>query len=196
MIGLTEKRIVLAGGGTGGHVIPAIALAEEIVRRGGRVHFIGTQDRLEAHLVPQAGFDIDFIRVRPFAGGGAKQLVSGLAAIPMAVMRSMTLLRRLEADAVLGVGGYVAGPVVFAGRLIGLPTALLEQNATVGLPNRLLSRVVHRAFVSYEATLNAFPSGRAELSGNPVKQSILDAAATPREVRSGGPLRSVAGSGA
>jgi UDP-N-acetylglucosamine--N-acetylmuramyl-(pentapeptide) pyrophosphoryl-undecaprenol N-acetylglucosamine transferase len=173
-------------------VIPAIALAEEIVRRGGRARFVGTRDRLEARLVPQAGFEIDFIRVRPLAGDGAGKVLLGLGAIPMAVLRSIFLLRKLMADAVLGVGGYVAGPVVLAGRLIGIPTALLEQNATVGLTNKLLARAVHRAFVSYEETLDAFPGGKAELTGNPVKQSILDAASQPEEKKPGGPVRIVA----
>jgi UDP-N-acetylglucosamine--N-acetylmuramyl-(pentapeptide) pyrophosphoryl-undecaprenol N-acetylglucosamine transferase len=190
-MGLETKRIVLAGGGTGGHVIPAIAVAEEIVRRGGQARFVGTEDRLEARLVPEAGFDIDFIRVRPLAGGKAGQIIVGLGAVPMAVLRSIFLLRKLKADAVLGVGGYVAGPVVLAGWLIGRPTALLEQNATVGLTNKLLARVVHRAFVSYEETLDAFPPGKAELAGNPVKQSILDAASSPREKQSGEPVRIV-----
>ncbi len=190
-MGLEAKRIVLAGGGTGGHVIPAIAVAEEIVRRGGRARFVGTEDRLEARLVPKAGFDIDFIRVRPLAGGGAGKIILGLGAVPMAVLRSISLLRKIKPDAVLGVGGYVAGPVVLAGWLIGVPTALLEQNATVGLTNKLLARVVHRAFVSYEETLDAFPSGKAELAGNPVKQSILDAASSPTERPSGEPVRIV-----
>jgi UDP-N-acetylglucosamine--N-acetylmuramyl-(pentapeptide) pyrophosphoryl-undecaprenol N-acetylglucosamine transferase len=190
-MGLDEKRIVLAGGGTGGHVIPAIAVAEEIVRRGGKARFVGTKDRLEARLVPEAGFEIDFIRVRPLAGSGAGQVILGFGAIPTAVLRSIFLLRKLKADAVLGVGGYVAGPVVLAGRLIGVPTALLEQNATVGLTNKLLARVVHRAFVSYEETLDAFPRGKAELSGNPVRQSILDAALSPGVKKSGEPVRVV-----
>jgi UDP-N-acetylglucosamine--N-acetylmuramyl-(pentapeptide) pyrophosphoryl-undecaprenol N-acetylglucosamine transferase len=190
-MGLDEKNIVLAGGGTGGHVIPAIALAEEIVRRGGKVRFVGTRDRLEARLVPQAGFEIDFIRVRPLAGGGMVTAILGLTTIPLAVLRSIFLLRKIEADAVLGVGGYVAGPVVLAGRLLGLPTALLEQNAAVGVTNRLLARVVHLAFVSYKETLAAFPAGKAELCGNPVKQSILDAALSRGEKSFDDPVRIV-----
>jgi UDP-N-acetylglucosamine--N-acetylmuramyl-(pentapeptide) pyrophosphoryl-undecaprenol N-acetylglucosamine transferase len=190
-MGLDGKNIVLAGGGTGGHVIPAIALAEEIVRRGGKARFVGTRDRLEARLVPQAGFEIDFIRVRPLTGGGVATVILGLVAIPLAVLRSIFLLRKIKADAVLGVGGYVAGPVVLAGRLIGLQTALLEQNAAVGLTNKLLARVVQRAFVSYEETVDAFPAGKAELCGNPVKQSILDAALSRGDKGCNGPMRIV-----
>ena len=168
-------RAVIAGGGTGGHVIPAIAVAEEIRKRGGDARFVGTRDRMEARLVPEAGFGIDFIDARPLTGGGVTRLVSGLVKAPIAVARSVFLLGSIRPNAVLGVGGYVSGPVVLAARIRGVPSAVLEQNAAVGLTNRLLSRIVNRAFVSYEETLAAFPAGRAELTGNPVKKSLLRA---------------------
>jgi UDP-N-acetylglucosamine--N-acetylmuramyl-(pentapeptide) pyrophosphoryl-undecaprenol N-acetylglucosamine transferase len=169
-------RVVIAGGGTGGHVIPAIALAEEIVRRGGTARFVGTRGRLEERLVPEAGFDIDYIEVKPLVAGGIAGTLRGLAFVPLALFHSTRLLRKLGPDAVIGVGGYVAGPVVMGARLSGIPAALLEQNATVGLTNRLLSRFVTRAFVAYEETAKAFGGGIAELTGNPVRRPILDAA--------------------
>jgi len=181
--------VVIAGGGTGGHVIPALAIAEEIVRRGGSARFVGTSDRIEARLVPQAGFEIDFIKARPLAGGGATGLALGLGSAPFSVARSIRLLRRVQPDAVIGVGGYVAGPVVLAARLLGTPTAVLEQNATVGLANRILARVVNRAFVTYEETASAFPGGRARVTGNPVKRSILEAADRMPEPRAIAPVR-------
>jgi UDP-N-acetylglucosamine--N-acetylmuramyl-(pentapeptide) pyrophosphoryl-undecaprenol N-acetylglucosamine transferase len=181
--------LVLAGGGTGGHVIPALAIAEEVVRRGGEARFVGTSDRIEARLVPGAGFEIDFIKARPLAGGGPSGLALGLGSAPFSVARSIRLLRRTRPDVVIGVGGYVAGPVVLAAWLMGTPTAVLEQNATVGLANRILARVVTRAFVTYEETADTFPGGRAEVTGNPIKSSILEAAdARPRRP-SGGPVR-------
>jgi UDP-N-acetylglucosamine--N-acetylmuramyl-(pentapeptide) pyrophosphoryl-undecaprenol N-acetylglucosamine transferase len=176
-------KAVLTGGGTGGHVIPAIAVAEEITARGGEARFVGTAGRLEATLVPKAGFPIDFIDVRPLRGGGAKGALRGAASVPGAVLRSLALLRRLRPDVVLGVGGYVAGPVVLAAKLLRLATAILEQNATVGFSNRAVARLVDRAFVTYEATLAAFPRGRAELTGNPVRRAILEARARPRVPR-------------
>ena len=168
-------RVVLAGGGTGGHVIPAIAVAQEVTRRGGEARFVGTSDRLEARLVPEAGYEIDFIRVKPLAGGGPLKAAAGLLHAPFAVARSRLVLKAIDPHVVMGVGGYVAGPVVLAARLMGLPTALLEQNATVGLTNKILARVVKRAFVTYEATSGDFPAGRALQTGNPVKRSILEA---------------------
>ena len=186
-------QLVLAGGGTGGHVIPAIAVAVEIARRGGRARFVGTAARLEARLVPEAGFEIDFIDVRPLRGRGALGALRGAASVPGAVLRSVSLLKGFGPDAVLGVGGYVAGPVILAAKLLRKPTAILEQNATVGFSNRAVSRLVDRAFVTYEDTAGAFPRGRAELTGNPVKRAILEARARPRTAGRGRPRLLVMG---
>lgn len=168
-------RVVLAGGGTGGHIIPAIAVADEVTRLGGTVRFVGTEGRIEEKLVPKAGYGIDFIKVKPLAGGSVGKKVVGLASAPLSVLTSAALLRKLSPNVVIGVGGYVAGPVVLAARLMGIPTALLEQNATIGLANRILKPVIKKAFVSYEQTVSEFPAGKAEYTGNPVKQQILDA---------------------
>ena len=168
----TQLNLLLAGGGTGGHVIPALAVAREVIERGGHARFVGTRGRIEERLVPEAGFGIDFITVKPLAGRSMGGRLMGLASVVPAVARSMVLLRRQRPDAVLGVGGYVAGPVVLAARLMGIKAALLEQNAAVGMTNRLLSRVVHKAFVSYERTLADFPSDVAEMTGNPVPTKI------------------------
>jgi UDP-N-acetylglucosamine--N-acetylmuramyl-(pentapeptide) pyrophosphoryl-undecaprenol N-acetylglucosamine transferase len=177
--------VVLAGGGTGGHVIPAIAVAEEILRRGGEARFVGTADRLEARLVPAAGFAIDFIEVRPLRGKGAGGALRGAASVPRAVLRSMALLKEIGPSAVLGVGGYVAGPVVLAAKLMRLPTAVLEQNATVGFANKVVARLVDRAFITYEETARAFPRRAVELTGNPVKSAILAASEAPRTAARG-----------
>jgi UDP-N-acetylglucosamine--N-acetylmuramyl-(pentapeptide) pyrophosphoryl-undecaprenol N-acetylglucosamine transferase len=187
--GALRLRAVLAGGGTGGHVIPALAIADEIARRGGEVRFVGTADRLEARLVPAAGFGIDFIKVRPLAGGGVLKRMAGLASAPFAVGRSAALLGRLAPNVVLGVGGYVAGPVVLAAWLRGIPTAFLEQNATLGLANRLNARLVRRAFLSYREAGESIAEARVRLTGNPVKQAIIDAAGRPAERAADGTVR-------
>ncbi|MBN2718610.1 MAG: undecaprenyldiphospho-muramoylpentapeptide beta-N-acetylglucosaminyltransferase [Deltaproteobacteria bacterium] len=170
-----DFKVVVAGGGTGGHIIPAIAVADEVVKLGGTVRFVGTAGRIEERLVPKAGYGIDFIKVKPLAGGGVGKQMIGLLSAPVSVMTSMSLLKKLAPNVVIGVGGYVAGPVVLAARLMGIPTALLEQNATVGLANRILKPVIKKAFVSYEQTIADFPKDKAEFTGNPVKQAILDA---------------------
>jgi UDP-N-acetylglucosamine--N-acetylmuramyl-(pentapeptide) pyrophosphoryl-undecaprenol N-acetylglucosamine transferase len=173
---MSDPLIVLAGGGTGGHIIPAIAVAEEIVRLGGRVRFVGTKERLEARLVPEAGFPIDFIRVRPLVGHSVSKKIAGAVSLPLSILRALALVREMQPDVVMGVGGYVAGPVVLSARLLGKRTALLEQNASVGFANQRLARFVERAFVSYEETARCFPKGRAVVTGNPVKSSIVEAA--------------------
>jgi UDP-N-acetylglucosamine--N-acetylmuramyl-(pentapeptide) pyrophosphoryl-undecaprenol N-acetylglucosamine transferase len=183
---MSAPSVLLAGGGTGGHVIPAIAAAEELVRQKASVRFVGTQGRLEAELVPKAGFEIDFIEVRPLVGGSVSKKALGVLCLPVSLLRALSLLRKIKPDVVMGVGGYVAGPVVLGARLLGIPTALLEQNAAVGLTNRLLSPWVKRAFVSYEETLSYFPEGRAVHTGNPVKASILAAAEAPKKTASDG----------
>ncbi|MBN2804925.1 MAG: undecaprenyldiphospho-muramoylpentapeptide beta-N-acetylglucosaminyltransferase [Deltaproteobacteria bacterium] len=177
----SQFKVVIAGGGTGGHIIPAIAVADEIVSRGGHVRFIGTKGRIEERLVPLAGYGIDFTKVKPLTGGGIGRKISGAASIPLSLARSRTLLKKLSPDFVLGVGGYVAGPVVMAARLMGIKTAFLEQNAIIGLTNKLLKPFVQRAFVSYESSLQEFRGDVAIYTGNPVKKSILEAAALKKE---------------
>lgn len=188
---MRDLKIVIAGGGTGGHVIPAIAVAEEIVASQGSVRFIGVKNRLESKLVPAAGFGIDFIKVKPLKGGGLTGLAIGIGAIPLSSLQAASLLGKLSPNAVLGVGGYVAGPVVLAAKMAGIPTAILEQNATVGLTNVLLSRIADRAFVSYEETLDAFPPGRAEVTGNPVRSAILSAAKEKKSAQARSHIRIV-----
>lgn len=181
----SDLSAVIAGGGTGGHVFPALAIGEEIIRRGGSARFVGTEDRLEARLVPRAGFGIDFVRVKPLKGGGLGKAAGGLMSIPAAVALSMAILRRLRPNVVVGVGGYVAGPVVLAAYLMRIPTAIHEQNATVGLTNKMLSRLVRRAFVSYDSTMEDFPPRRALVVGNPVRRAIVEAAAAQRSREEG-----------
>lgn len=181
--------VVLAGGGTGGHVIPAIALAQTLRERGATVRFIGTRGRLEERLVPEAGFDIDYIDVRPLTGKSVVQRILGLLSVPPAVLRSARLLRRMNPDVVMGVGGYVAGPAVLGAAVLGVPTAVLEQNATLGLTNRLLSRWIDRAFVSYESLLSVFPPDVARVTGNPLKPSIINASKQKKRRRKGSAVR-------
>ena len=149
-------KVVIAGGGTGGHIIPAIAIADEISLRGGNVRFIGTKGKIEERLVPLSGYGIDFIKVKPLAGGSIAKKIIGISFIPFSLSRSRALLKRLNPDFVLGVGGYVAGPVVMAASLMGIKTSFLEQNATIGMTNKLLKIFINKAFVSYESSLNDF----------------------------------------
>ena len=185
----SSLRVVLAGGGTGGHVIPAISLATALRERGATVSFVGTRGRLEERLVPKAGFDLAFVDVKPLVGAGIRGKLLGVASLPKSILDATLHLREVSPDVVMGVGGYVAGPVVLAAALLRIPTALLEQNATLGMSNRLLKPWVKKAFFAYEAPMRLFPDGVGCVTGNPIKPSIIAASKRPRKNRGQGRVR-------
>jgi UDP-N-acetylglucosamine--N-acetylmuramyl-(pentapeptide) pyrophosphoryl-undecaprenol N-acetylglucosamine transferase len=157
-------RLLVAGGGTGGHVFPGIALAEEVVTRhpDNDVVFVGTSRGLEASVVPIAGYPIELIDVRGLKGKGIGGVLSGLLRLPRALLRSWRVLRKWKPDVVVGVGGYASGPVVLVAWLLRIPTAVQEQNALAGLTNRLLGRVVQAA-----CTAVGMPMSRAASTTGP-----------------------------
>src|SRR4029077_6958266 len=135
-------RVLIAGGGTGGHLYPGIAVAEEITGApGGEVVFVGTSRGLETTLVPKAGFPLELVKVSGLKRMGVLGLLRGLARLPGAFLESRRILRRIRPDVVLGVGGYASGPLVFVAALSGYPTAIQEQNSLPGFTNRILGRV-------------------------------------------------------
>ncbi|MCC7074516.1 MAG: undecaprenyldiphospho-muramoylpentapeptide beta-N-acetylglucosaminyltransferase [Deltaproteobacteria bacterium] len=174
-------RLVIAGGGTGGHLFPGIAVAEALleVDPASQVLFVGTERGIEARAVPKAGFEVRFIQVGGLKGLGVKQRVTTVAQLPGSLLQARRILREFRADAVLGVGGYSSGPVLVAARTMGLPTAICEQNSVPGLTNRMLARLVRRIFVTFEVSRTRFPAGKAELVGNPVRLAFHDAARRP-----------------
>ena len=169
-------RILVAGGGTGGHVFPGIAIAEEVVMRHPRndAVFVGTPRGLEAQVVPAAGFPIELIDVKGLKGKGALGALRNLFLLPRAAWRSLGILRRWRPDVVVGVGGYASGPVVLMAWLMGIPTAVQEQNAVAGLTNRLLGRIVKAAFTAFPEAAANFPRGKVQQLGNPIRRQLLD----------------------
>ena len=169
------ERIILAGGGTGGHLFPGIAIMEELRRREPAldVLFVGTARGIETKVVPQLGERLACLDVTPLKGRTPTELVKSLAALPQAGLEAARLVRQFRPNLVLGVGGYAAGPMVLAARTLGVKTALLEQNAHVGLTNRLLAHVVGRAYLSFEETAKLFPARSARVFGNPVRRSFV-----------------------
>jgi UDP-N-acetylglucosamine--N-acetylmuramyl-(pentapeptide) pyrophosphoryl-undecaprenol N-acetylglucosamine transferase len=169
-------RLLIAGGGTGGHVFPGIAIAEEVATRaGGEVLFVGTARGLEATRVPAAGFRLELLDVSGLNRVGAAALGRGLVRLPRAFWQTAGVLRRFRPDVVLGVGGYVSGPVVLGAALLGYPTAILEQNSYPGFTNRVLGRVVRRAYIAFEHARRFFPAVKTFLVGNPVRRQFLAA---------------------
>ena len=172
-------RVLIAGGGTGGHLYPGIAVAEEVTATpGGEASFVGTSRGLETTLVPKAGFPLDLVTVSGLKRVGLLGLVRGLGRLPRALLESHRILRRVRPDVVLGVGGYASGPLVLAAALSGYPTAIQEQNSLPGFTNRLLGRFVRRVFVAFDEAGGAFARRKVRLVGNPVRRRFLERAAT------------------
>lgn len=165
---------VMAGGGTGGHVMPAIAVAHELQRQGHPCLFIGTREGLESRLVPQAGFPLEWIPAAGFQRAGLRGRAAAAARLPRALWRCRRLLKALRPAALFSMGGYVAVAPVLAALLQRVPVVVMEPNAVPGLANRLAARFADRALVAFEETARWFPSGRAELCGVPVREAFFD----------------------
>jgi len=174
---MSSLRVLIAGGGTGGHLFPALALADEIVARGGTVRFAGTAHGLEARAVPKAGYDLDLITVSGLKRAGLGGFLRGSLRLPRALWQSLRIVRAFRPDVVVGVGGYASGPVVLAAFLLGRPTAILEQNSIPGITNRILGRLCRRAYIALDPARAHFPTRRTLLLGNPVRRAIREAAA-------------------
>ncbi len=170
------RRIMVAGGGTGGHLFPGLAVVEELRRRipGLEVKFVGTARGIEARILPSRGESLELLNVTPLKGQGVGARFKSFARIPTAMKEAASLMRGFEPDLVLGVGGYASGPVLLAASLSGRPTALLEQNAYVGMTNRILARFVDRAYVAFEQTEQVFGASKSRLTGNPVRQQFVE----------------------
>lgn len=168
-------RVLIAGGGTGGHLFPGVALAEEVRARGGEVLFVGTARGIEARVLPEQGWALQMIDATGIKGRGIKGLVMGMLRLPRAWWQSLQIVRRFRPDVVVGVGGYASGPVVATAAMLLRPTAILEQNSIPGITNRILSRVVKRVFCTFPDRGRFFPQRKVVLTGNPIRRPILAA---------------------
>lgn len=167
-------KVMMAGGGTGGHVFPALAVAEELRRRdaSSELLFVGAENGIERQVVPGAGYALRTLPVAGFQGVGLAAKLRSLALVPGALWRSRALLREFQPDVVFGVGGYASGPAMFAAAAGGRPTVLFEANAEPGLANRLLAPFVSRAAVTYEETVHRFGT-KAVRTGSPVRPEFF-----------------------
>jgi UDP-N-acetylglucosamine--N-acetylmuramyl-(pentapeptide) pyrophosphoryl-undecaprenol N-acetylglucosamine transferase len=181
-------RVLIAGGGTGGHLYPGLAVAAELCARvpGSEVTFVGTAAGIEARVIPREGYPLELIRSGGLKGKSIIALLRGLALLPLSAWDAWSVLRRRRPQLVLGVGGYSSGPVVALAALSGVPTMLLEQNAVPGLTNRLLARIVTAAAVTYDESLRWFSKGRAFVSGNPVRAQFSRTSGAVRDDAAGG----------
>src|SRR5579863_6003978 len=165
--------IVMAGGGTGGHVIPAVAVARELKNRGHQPIFVGTRTGFEAKLVPAAGFPLEFIEIGGLKRVGVLRTIRTLAQLPLSVGKVLSLVKRHRPAAVFSLGGYAAGPVVLAALWKRLPLVVMEPNAMPGLTNRQVGRFVRRALLSFPDAARFFPPGKSEITGLPVRREFF-----------------------
>jgi UDP-N-acetylglucosamine--N-acetylmuramyl-(pentapeptide) pyrophosphoryl-undecaprenol N-acetylglucosamine transferase len=176
--------MIIAGGGTGGHLFPGVALAEELVARGSEheVLFVGTKRGIEAREVPKAGFSLELIEVGGLKGKGLWGKVKGLFLIPRAIWQSGKIIKKFRPNIVVGVGGYASGPALVAAWLKGLPTAIMEQNAFPGLTNRVLGKIVRRVFTAFEEANRFFSAKKIRALGNPVRKAVIESILTNDQV--------------
>src|SRR5262245_18668890 len=175
-------RVLIAAGGTGGHIYPGIAVAKEIMRRDPTsvVRFVGTAKGLENRLVPQAGFELSIIESAGLVNMGLAQRLRGLLILPKRFLAARRLIRSFAPRVVVGAGGYVSGPVLLTASLMRLPTVLMESNAVPGFTNRRLAKFVDAAALSWDATLKYFP-GKGVVTGNPVRREFFALRSKQRE---------------
>lgn len=168
-----SQSFVLTGGGTGGHVYPALAVADVLRGRGHRLLFVGTESGIEARLVPQAGFAMSFIRSSGLNRVGWTTRIRSAAQLPLSILTARQILQRTGAAAVFSMGGYVAGPVVIAALLARVPLVVMEPNATPGFANRKVGKRVFRALLAFEEARRWFPADKVEITGLPVRAEFF-----------------------
>ncbi len=169
-------KLIIAGGGTGGHLFPGIAVAEEFLSRdpANQVLFVGTERGIEARAVPAAGYQLALITAAGIRGKGTLSQLKGAAMMVYGYAQSRRILRSFRPDMVLGVGGYASLPMVLAARGMAIPRFIHEQNAIPGLTNRLLAHFASKVFITLEESARYFPSATTMLTGNPLRRQILD----------------------
>ena len=168
-------RLLIAGGGTGGHLFPGVAIAEELRARqpDAPVRFVGTERGIEARVLPDLGWDLALIQVSGLKTVGAWGAIKGMFRLPRALWQARRTVKEFSPDVVIGVGGYASGPVVLMARLRGVPTAICEQNSIPGLTNKILGRVARRVFLAFAISQKYFKPKKTALVGNPVRRDLL-----------------------
>jgi UDP-N-acetylglucosamine--N-acetylmuramyl-(pentapeptide) pyrophosphoryl-undecaprenol N-acetylglucosamine transferase len=167
--------IVIAAGGTGGHLYPAIALAREFLRRDPttKVLFVGTTRGLESKVLAYEGFELALISAKPVMGRGVLDVIKGLCAMPISLWHCRRILRRRGAGLVIGVGGYTSPMMVMAAALTGVPRVILEPNAHPGLANKAVGPFVQRVFLAFSSAANSFSAGKVRVVGTPLRKDFL-----------------------
>ncbi len=174
--GGTPLRLLLTGGGTGGHLFPAVATAQEFERQrpGTEILFVGTRRKMDTESLATYGFGSESIMSYGLKGKSIPQLIRAIATLPLSYVQAVRVIRRFNPDMIFGVGGYVTGPVVAAGKSCGIPTVVHEQNSIPGLANRKLGKIVDKVCLSLPGSESYFPAEKVVHTGNPVRKNIRD----------------------
>ncbi|MBR0519688.1 undecaprenyldiphospho-muramoylpentapeptide beta-N-acetylglucosaminyltransferase [bacterium] len=169
-------NIIFTGGGTGGHLYPAIAVARALKAKdsNNNILFIGNESGIESSIIPKEGFDIKFVKCSSFSSNPIK-LAKGLFKVTSGVFESLSIISKFKPNLIVGSGGYVSAPVTFAGSLKKIPVVLLEQNTISGKTNRFIGKFAKKICISFEDTAGSFPKGKTVFTGNPVRDDIISA---------------------
>ncbi|RZJ35865.1 MAG: undecaprenyldiphospho-muramoylpentapeptide beta-N-acetylglucosaminyltransferase [Flavobacterium sp.] len=173
---MTKKKFILSGGGTGGHIYPAIAIADGLKRRfpDAEFLFVGASDRMEMQKVPQAGYKIVGLWI---AGLQRKLTVDNLlfpVKLSVSLLKAISIVKKFKPDVVIGTGGFASGPLLQAANLSGIPTVIQEQNSYPGITNKMLAKKANRICVAYDGLERFFPKGKIALTGNPVRRDLVE----------------------
>ncbi len=169
-------RVIIAGGGTGGHLFPGVAVGREVLNRYPRseILFVSAGREMESDILADAGFRRVTVSVEGIKGRGWRGALKAMLKLPYGLGQAINIIGRFSPDLVLGVGGYSAGPVCLAAKLMGVPIAVHEQNSYPGLTNRLLSRVSRVVFISFKESRDYLPARQVFLTGNPIREDFLE----------------------
>lgn len=168
----TKPKLLVMAGGTGGHIFPGIAVAQALSAKGWDIHWLGTANRMEAQIVPEHGFDISFINIAGIRNKGWQQLLKMPFKLLQSLIQSIKVIRGINPDVVLGMGGYASAPGGFAAWLLCKPLVLHEQNAVAGMSNRYLARLASRVLAAFPHAFKA--SVKHQVVGNPLRKDIIE----------------------
>ncbi|MEW6056723.1 MAG: undecaprenyldiphospho-muramoylpentapeptide beta-N-acetylglucosaminyltransferase [Bdellovibrionota bacterium] len=167
-------KLVITGGGTGGHIFAGVAIAQEFLSqsKANEVLFVGSEYGLETRLVPKAGFRLETLKLGKLVGQTFFTRIATLIQLPIAILKSMKILKSFKADMVVGVGGYAAGPCIVAAKLLKIPTGVLEQNSVMGFTNRICASLAQHVFIAFNETPLGAPARKCTFTGNPVRSQL------------------------
>lgn len=178
-------NIIITGGGTGGHLFPGIAIAQEFLKRSpdNSIVFIGSKGGIESRILPKYQLRLKTVTIKGFKGKGVIEKIKALFSVPGAFLQAGYYVKRFQADIIVGLGGYISFPALAAGAAMGVPTVIHEQNSIPGLANRILGRMARRVFVSFETSRQFFKPAKTVFTGVPVRQLSLKETAAKRDQR-------------